>query len=197
MSLSWVAWLAIAFLSGSVPFGYLFARWRGIDVRQVGSGNIGATNVARSAGRSLGLLTLAADSAKGVLPTWAAWRSSGSEELAAAVAVTATLGHVFSPWLRGRGGKGVATAAGAFGVVAPKSLIAALAVFAFVAWRTRYVSLASVSAALALPLACLLTGANAATSAAALLLAVLITARHRDNLRRLQAGTEPKFTTRR
>ena len=186
-------WCLLGFASGSVPFGYLLARAVGIDVRRSGSGNIGATNVARSAGAWLGILTLAADTAKGVLPTWGALRTEPTADLAAWVALAAVLGHIFCPWLRFRGGKGVATAGGAMAVLAPGALVGALLLFLFVAWTTRYVSLASVAAAVALPVLCFTLGCPRASFFVTVLLAVLITYRHRDNLGRLLEGREPRF----
>ncbi len=188
-----VFWLPLAFLCGSIPFGYLFARARGIDVRRMGSGNIGATNVARTAGRALGIWTLVADLAKGLLPTLAARLSFPYGEWAAWVALAAVLGHVFSPWLRFQGGKGVATAAGGMAVVTPSATAGAVVVFLLVVLRSRYVSLASLCAALALPLLCILLRTSVHAFLAAVILAALIVYRHRDNLQRLLSGTEPKL----
>lgn len=188
-----VAHCTLGFVSGSIPFGYLLARSVGVDVRLTGSGNIGATNVTRAAGAWLGILTLAGDVAKGALPTWAAQLSEPTSGLAAWVALAAVLGHIFCPWLRFRGGKGVATAAGAMAVVAPRALGVALILFLLVAWTTRYVSLASIVAAIGLPVFCLLSDSPATSTCVALALAGLITWRHRTNLGRLLEGSEPKF----
>src|SRR5690606_4246297 len=111
----------LGYLSGSIPFGLLIARWaRGVDVRQVGSGNIGATNVVRAAGKGLGLLVLALDALKGALPVWLTLRLIPDGWVpACVVAGFAVVGHIFPVWLKLRGGKGVATAAGVLGVLAP------------------------------------------------------------------------------
>lgn len=191
----------LAFFLGSIPFGYLLYRLRtGGDIRQAGSGNIGATNVLRTAGARLGALTLALDAVKGWLALWLALRwAPGAETVIAAALLAVILGHLFSPWLGFRGGKGVATALGAFLALAPWELLAAVAVFVLVLAGWRYVSLASVCACAALP-ALLLAGWGgqaAAIRVAAVVAGALIIARHRGNLARLRAGTEAKIGRRR
>jgi glycerol-3-phosphate acyltransferase PlsY len=207
---------AAAYLLGSIPFGYLLVRvFRGDDIRESGSGNIGATNVARSA-PGLGVLTLALDAGKGALAVLAAvallgYFASGSfpgfhweapehaRPVAALAALLAVAGHVFPPWLRFRGGKGVATGAGAFFVLVPKVILAALAVFLLVVAAFRYVALASITAVAAVPLLAYLTrsGDSPAALGAMCTTAALIVARHHKNLRRLFAGSEPRFEWRR
>ncbi|MGH9468437.1 MAG: glycerol-3-phosphate 1-O-acyltransferase PlsY [Terriglobales bacterium] len=199
-------WLlvALAFALGSIPFGYLLYRWfRGGDIRASGSGNIGATNVLRTAGKRLGIATLVLDAAKGWVALWLAlqWRGSGAAVLVAACLLAVICGHIFSPWLKGRGGKGVATALGAFLALAPVALAGAVIVFLVVLAGWRYVSLASVCAAAALPLLLLgmwLDGGGVAgiVVAAAGAAAVLIIWRHGGNLERLRLGTESKLGTR-
>ncbi|HUX67069.1 MAG TPA: glycerol-3-phosphate 1-O-acyltransferase PlsY [Terriglobales bacterium] len=191
----------VAFLLGSIPFGYLVYRLRtGGDIRQIGSGNIGATNVLRASGKTLGILTLLLDAAKGWLAVWLALRwAPGASGLLAAVLLLAILGHLYSPWLRFRGGKGVATALGAFLALAPWPLLGALAVFALVLALWRYVSLASIAACLALPLLLFVPGPPAlapGVKLAAVATAALIILRHRPNLARLRAGTEHKLGAR-
>jgi glycerol-3-phosphate acyltransferase PlsY len=188
--------LLSSYLCGSVPTGLWLGRVAGIDVRAAGSGNIGATNVARTAGAWLGLITLAVDISKGFLPVIVARSISESALLPALAAVAAFLGHIFSIFARFRGGKGVATAAGAFLALSPAVLGGAAAVFAFTAWRSRIVSLASLAGSAALPLFSLVFGAPAAVSCAAAVMAVVIAATHRENIRRLRAGTEPRFSAR-
>jgi glycerol-3-phosphate acyltransferase PlsY len=184
----------VAYLLGSIPTGLLLARRAGIDPRRSGSGNIGATNVARSAGVRIGLATLAGDATKGALPVMAArWLGLG-EPLAASAGVAAVIGHIAPIGLRFRGGKGVATALGALSVLAPWTAAACVAVFAGVAWRHRLVSLASILATITAPAVLLATGAPAGTTTAMAVVAVLIVLRHHENLRRLMAGTEPRLT---
>jgi acyl phosphate:glycerol-3-phosphate acyltransferase len=185
--------ILVAYLAGSIPTGLLLARRAGIDPRRVGSGNIGATNVARSAGLRIGLGTLAGDATKGGLPVLAAHWLGFSEQVAAAAGVAAVVGHIAPIGLRFRGGKGVATALGAMLALAPAAAAASVAVFAAVAWHQRLVSLASILAVMTALLALLVTGAPAGTTAAMTGVAVLIVARHHENVRRLIAGTEPRL----
>lgn len=185
--------ILVAYLVGSIPTGLLLARRAGIDPRRSGSGNVGATNVARSAGVRIGLATLAGDATKGALPVVTArWLDLG-ESVAASAGVAAVIGHVAPIGLRFRGGKGVATALGALSVLAPGAAAACVAVFAAVAWRHRLVSLASILAAITAPAVLLVTGAPTGTTAAMAVVAALIVARHHENLRRLVAGTEPRL----
>jgi len=193
--------LAGAYALGSVPWSVWVARWtRGIDVRTVGSGNPGATNVLRSAGRGPGIAALAGDVLKGVLAVLLARLLAPSAAWLGLAALAAVCGHVFSVFLDFRGGKGVATAAGALGTVSPPAFLVALAVFAVVVGLTRYVSLGSIVAALAFPVALwLLPGpgvdaeARIAILTSSTLIALLVVARHRSNLERLMAGTESRL----
>jgi glycerol-3-phosphate acyltransferase PlsY len=185
-----------AYACGSIPTGLWLGRRLGIDVRAAGSGNIGATNVARTVGTRAGLITLAADLAKGAIPVLGAIALGATPAGCAAAAVAAVLGHVFPLFAGFRGGKGVATAAGAFAVLAPAALAIASLVFAAVAATSRRVSLASVSAVLALPLAVLALAGDRAALFASIAVAVVVTAKHRENLQRLAAGTEPAFQLR-
>jgi glycerol-3-phosphate acyltransferase PlsY len=182
-----------AYLLGSVPFGLLVGRASGRDPRRHGSGNIGATNVARAAGVAAGLLTLALDAGKGAVAVWAVGRGWDEPFAAAGAAVAAVLGHAFPVFLRLRGGKGVATAAGAFLVLAPWAALAAGAVFLAVVGISRYVSLGSMCAAGALPLAVGWLAPGRGRVEAAALCALLVVLRHGDNLRRLAAGTESRL----
>lgn len=187
------ALLLLAYLLGSVPSGVLLARVAGIDMRRHGSGNIGATDVARTAGGRLGLLTLAADALKGALPVLLARRLSTDPALAAGVAVLAVVGHVYPITLHFAGGKGVATALGALATLCPLAAPWVVGVFLFAFALDRHVSFASLLAALAAPVAIVIQGYPIESLAAGLLMAALIVARHRDNLTRLRAGTEPRF----
>src|SRR5512135_10905 len=186
--------LALAYLLGSVPFSFLVARAFGVrDVRRVGSGNVGATNVLRSAGPAAGLLAFALDAAKGLAATLLAIRLLPAETVlpvSAVAAVAAVVGHMYPVWLRFQGGKGVATGLGAFAPLAPAAALGALAVFAIVALATRFVSLGSVSGAIVLAaLAVGLRGPDP-VAVAAVLSAALVVFRHRSNLRRILGGTE-------
>lgn len=191
----WVhaAVLAAAYLLGSIPFSYLVARWRGIDVRTVGSGNVGATNVLRSAGTLAGALAFALDFAKGTAATALAKEVFGGVMVPSLAALFAMLGHMHPVWLRFRGGKGVATGAGAFLPIAPLATTGALLVFALVAAVTRYASLGSVLGSAALAALAFLLGDLRPVPWAATAAAVLITWKHRENIRRLAGGTERRM----
>ena len=184
--------VAVAYLIGSIPFSFLVARAFGVhDVRRVGSGNVGATNVLRSAGKAAGALALALDVGKGAAAAvLAEGLAPGEAALPAAAAVAAVVGHMFPVWLRFRGGKGVATGLGAFAPLAPTAALGAIFAFAVVALTTRFVSLGSVSGALVLAaLAVGLRGLDP-VALAAVLSAALVVFRHRSNLRRILGGTE-------
>jgi acyl phosphate:glycerol-3-phosphate acyltransferase len=187
--------VAVAYLIGSIPFSFLVARAFGVhDVRLVGSGNVGATNVLRSAGKAAGALALLLDVGKGAAASALAGRlAPGEAALPAAAAVAAVVGHMFPVWLRFQGGKGVATGLGAFAPLAPAAAIGATFAFALVAAATRFVSLGSVAGAVVLAaLALGLRGADAVAAAAALS-AALVVFRHRSNLRRILGGTERRM----
>ncbi len=178
-----------AYLLGSVPFGLVIGRLKGIDIRRHGSGNIGATNVARVVGKGYGLLTLLLDFLKGMVPVIVASRTGGTE-MAAVTGGAAVLGHCFSVCLRFRGGKGVATAAGVFAAVSPPSLCVALAVFAGAVWATGYVSAGSLAASVALPVALYFFQPDPWLLGMGGLLAAVVWFKHRDNIRRLLRGEE-------
>ncbi len=193
--LGWASALVLSFLAGSIPWGWLVARRRGVDLRQVGSGNVGATNVVRALGVRWGLGVLVLDMLKGFLPVlavrllapdppvWGGW-----------AAASAVAGHVFSPWLRFRGGKGVATAVGAFSALAPWATLMALGVFLIVFGLTLTVSVASLSAALAFGLVYkTLFDVPWPVFAPAGLVVLLVWVRHKDNLRRILRGQEPRL----
>jgi glycerol-3-phosphate acyltransferase PlsY len=193
------AFLLAAYLMGSLPSGYLICRWvANIDVRTVGSKNIGATNVARSLGLNWGLLVLAMDMAKGALPVVVAlniW-SSGTERdllVVALGALAALLGHLASVFLRFSGGKGVATAFGISLVLIPKAALVSFVIFLAVTWIWRYVSLGSLSALLTLPVWASLIGYNVVYLGLASVFALLVFIRHRSNIRALLQGKERKI----
>lgn len=179
----------VGYLSGSIPFGLLLARAGGAgDIRRVGSGNIGATNVLRTGRRGLAAATLALDLVKGALPVWAASWFAGPD-LAVAAGAGAVIGHCFPVWLGFKGGKGVATAGGVILALTPWVVPGALAVLASVFALTRYVSLGSILAALAAPLIAWLMG-HVQAAELYLLLAAIVIVQHRSNIARLLAGTE-------
>jgi glycerol-3-phosphate acyltransferase PlsY len=179
---------------GSLPLGYLVAsRMKGIDLRRVGSGNVGAANVYRTAGLAVAVLVVFVDVAKGassVLFT-ARFAPGAAEPVAAGVA--AILGHMYPVWLRFHGGKGVATACGVFWMLAPLATAISATLFVLTVWIWRYVSLGSIAATVALPTLAWFTDKSAPVVAGAAVAAVLIILRHRPNLERLQQGTERRL----
>lgn len=200
-----LAVLALSYLLGAVPFGLVMAKGlRGVDLRQVGSGNIGATNAMRVLGKPLGLVAFLLDFGKGLVPTlvlarYAGDAADGTPLLAESLAGTAAvLGHCFPVYLGFRGGKGVATGCGAIVGVAPLVFVCAGVVWLLTLAATRTVSLASLAMGAAFPVAAalLVEGAPAFVAAAGLL-TLLVVLRHRTNIARLRAGTEPKIGTRR
>ncbi len=187
-----------AYFLGSVPFGILVAQLfdRGIDLRRVGSGNIGATNVARAAGKAAGILTLLLDAGKGVFAmalTLMLIERGAEPAWMALVGGAVLVGHVFSAYLGGKGGKGVATAFGVVIMLSPVTAFILVVVFGLVVYFTRYVSLGSLCAAVALPPVMALLGASRHFVTLSLGMMFLIVYTHRDNIRRLFAGEEKKF----
>ncbi|MGA2713431.1 MAG: glycerol-3-phosphate 1-O-acyltransferase PlsY [Bryobacteraceae bacterium] len=189
-----------AYLIGGIPFGLIVVKlMRGTDVREEGSGNIGATNVLRTTGPAAGVLTLVLDAAKAWVAVWLADRLSGGSELWMSFAALAVLlGHAYSIWLRFQGGKAVASFVGAFAYLTPVPLLAVVLLFVFVVWWTRYLSLGSVIAAGLFPVACWMILHPAwPVLVSALGAAVLIIERHRSNIARIRAGEERVFQFRR
>jgi glycerol-3-phosphate acyltransferase PlsY len=191
--------LAIAYLLGSLPFGYLIVKISsGTDIREIGSGGTGATNVTRQAGKMAGIVTLILDALKGIAAVLLVGRlDPGLAPLAGFMAVT---GHCFPVWLGFRAGKGVATGLGVFLVLVPWSVGVALVSFLLIVWRTRYVSLGSIVAALIVPAITIIQHTlvrpipNFRLVIISLCLSsALIIAKHADNIKRLMAGTENKF----
>jgi len=182
-----------AYLLGSVPTGLLLAKALGVNIRESGSGNIGATNVYRTIGRKLGILTLVGDCLKGLIPVLIAKWLGLPDVWIAAIGLAALLGHVFTVFLGFKGGKGVATALGVFLGTAPLSVLLALVIFALVLYIWRYVSLASIVAAALIPGIMLLMGGKQELVIMALAIAAVVIFRHRENIARLRAGTESRF----
>jgi glycerol-3-phosphate acyltransferase PlsY len=198
--LGWVL-VAASYLLGSIPFGLLLGRFvAGVDVREEGSGNIGATNVARTAGRRLGVLTLVLDAAKGAIPVGiASWALGVPHDAAwpAAAGLFAFLGHVFPVWLRFRGGKGVATALGAFLALTPWLTLGAALVFGAAFAARKVVSVSSLAATAALAGgAALVHGKGAPVTQVALVVLLVIVIRHQSNIRRMLRGEESRLPPR-
>ena len=189
------ALLLLGYLAGSLPFGVWVTRWaRGVDVREQGSGNIGATNVARVAGKKLGVLVLLLDAAKGALPVVLALRMlPDSPRVHVAVGVAAFLGHCFPVWLKFRGGKGVATAAGVLLVLVPWAALAGVAVYGLVLVTTRVSSLGSLSAGVVAVATAVFTARAPEYAVLSGLLFVFMLWTHRGNIRRLLGRTERRL----
>jgi glycerol-3-phosphate acyltransferase PlsY len=188
--------ILLGYLAGSVPFAYLLARRRGIDVRVAGSGNVGAANVLRTTGPWRGVIVMGLDVAKGMAAVAIAHLFAGGTALIALTGAAAIVGHIYPVWLRFHGGKGVAVAAGVFTMLSPAAVATAATLFLAIAWFTRYVSLASMAATVALPPAAWILGSPLPVVLAATGSALLILFRHRTNWTRLRAGTERRVGVR-
>jgi acyl phosphate:glycerol-3-phosphate acyltransferase len=192
--MSMIFFIVLAYLIGSIPSGLLIARKKGIDIRQHGSGNIGATNIARVVGSKYGALTLAFDMVKGFIPVMLAKTFLPDHYIIQLVTgFAAVAGHTYSLFLNFKGGKGVATAGGVFLALLPGPTIASLLVFALVLLATKYVSLSSIMASITLPLAALLMGKPWVMVIFSVIVAALIVYKHKDNIARLREGKENKF----
>jgi glycerol-3-phosphate acyltransferase PlsY len=194
----------IAYLLGSIPTGFLVAKARGVDIRSVGSGNIGATNVFRILGKSAGAFVLLADAAKGWLAVFVVARlvsgwfypdagSLAREWFSLCAGIAAILGHNYTCWLHFKGGKGIATSAGVLVALVPVPLLIILGIWIVVFAASRYVSLASICASFVLPFAAWFTGKNLATVIVTAALAVLAIYKHKTNIQRLMKGTENRI----
>jgi glycerol-3-phosphate acyltransferase PlsY len=195
-----IFWPIASYLIGAVPFGFLVGRLAGIDVRTGGSGNIGATNVNRLLGKKFGIMTLILDCLKGFLPIFLAARFYAASPLEAwlvpACGVAAVVGHMFPVYLGFRGGKGVATALGVFLFLSPAAVGISLVVFMATVGFTGFVSAGSLLTAALMPLWLLIFEMPAVTVLAALVIAVLIWFKHRDNIGRLRRGEEKSWKKR-
>ena len=198
-----------SYLLGSIPFGYLAGRLAGIDIRKVGSGNVGATNVVRVLGKKYGYPVFALDVLKGFMPVKISmliapglateWNSP--EIFGILAALSSVLGHLYPPWLKFKGGKGVATSAGALFALTPIATLIGIAIWIIVFWLTGYVSLASMVAAIVLPIVILVLRSQDQNKGKPLVyssacVAAVVIWRHRSNLSRLMRGTEPRFRKR-
>ena len=206
MAAALITLVLLSYLLGSIPTGFLVAKAKGVDIRSVGSGNIGATNVFRILGKAAGIFVLTADALKGALAVLVVapviWGEPPchchDQELVQAqgfAGISAILGHNYTCWLNFKGGKGIATTAGVFAALAPAALGIALAAWIVVFAVSRYVSLASIVAAVALPLAVWLTGSGALLIGVSAALGALAIYKHKANIQRLRAGTESRIGT--
>lgn len=195
MTPMWTSVIATAtgFLLGSIPFAYVLARRQGIDLRAVGSGNVGATNVLRVSSLRTALTVLALDAAKGSAAVWAAQALTPTGPAPVYAGLAAVTGHMYPPWIGFRGGKGMATAAGVFAVLAPAATLACLVVFAGILAVSRYVSLGSLGAIVALPVFAEWFGATTTVVVGACVTSALCAVRHHGNVRRLWLGRERRL----
>ena len=191
----WTAWLLGAYLIGSIPFGFLIGKLRGVDVRTVGSKNIGATNVYRTVGHAWGFLAFFCDFLKGFLPAFFAMRfvSSVDANLPVYVGLACVIGHTLTVFMKFRGGKGVATAFGMMVALATYPTLLAFAVFVVTVWLSHYISLGSILAAAALGVLVWFFPCLLAVRIIAVLVAVFVIVKHKSNIQRLMKGCENKI----
>ena len=185
--------IVAGFLLGSIPFPYLLTRRAGIDLRTVGSGNVGATNVLRVSSPATAMTVLALDASKGSLAVWLAGAVAPAGGVAVYAGLAAIAGHVYPPWLGLRGGKGMATTAGVFAVLAPVAALGSAVVFMLLVGLTRVVSLGSLGALVALPPLTAWLGGAPLVVIAACAAAAFVAFRHRANMRRIWLGTERRL----
>ena len=188
----------LGYLIGAIPFGQIFSRLKGnIDIQKVGSGNIGATNVARALGTRWGILTFLCDFGKSALVVFVALHIMNNINLAALSGIAAVIGHCYPVYLKFRGGKGVAAACGAFVVINPAAVGIAFLIFVALMIITRIVSLSSIMAVLNFPWISNLLDSSRMLIYSALIVALIITYRHKENIKRLIFGQEPRFSLKR
>ncbi len=190
MDMTLIGVVVLSYLAGSVPFAFLLARRRGIDLRSAGSGNVGASNVFRTTGKLAGVIAAFLDVVKGAAVVMLLQRLQVDPTVRAAAGVAAVVGHIYPVWLRFNGGKGVATTCGVFAVLAPAATGGLAVLFAALLGASRYVSVASMGVAALLGPATYVAGAHVTVVRAGFLAGALVVYRHRSNLVRLQAGTE-------
>lgn len=187
--------VALAYLLGSVPTGYILGSLAGVDVRHQGSGNVGATNVARVVGKRQGILTLVLDVLKGILPVTAAALIDMSPSIIAVCGASAFLGHLYPIFLKFDGGKGVATALGVILAIAPPVAGILMLLFGLIVVATKWVSLGSIVAAVAAPIMFYVFSLDGSYTTMGAFMALMVVLRHSSNVKRLLSGTEPKFTS--
>ena len=185
--------VAMGYLLGSIPFAYVLTRSRGVDLRRVGSGNVGAANVLRTAGVVPAIAVVLLDAAKGATAVLAARLVTDDLVIVMAAGLAAIVGHVFPAWLGFRGGKGVAVSAGVFAMLAPFATMVAALVFIGAVFVTRFISAGSIAAALVLAVMAAVGNVPGPVAAGAIIAASIVVQRHRDNLSRLVAGTERRI----
>lgn len=196
MMIQQVLLVVCAYVIGSIPTGLLLAKaFGGIDIRSQGSGNIGATNVYRTVGRKLGILTLLGDCLKGFIPVITAKILGVPDLLVAIVGLAAFLGHIFPVFLRFKGGKGVATALGVFLATSPIAVLSALVIFSIILAVWRFVSLASIVSAALMPVFTFIFNPQPLIIGMSFIIAVIVILKHHENIRRLRIGAENKFKT--
>lgn len=188
-----IALCLVSYLIGSIPFGVVMARAQNLNIREHGSGNIGATNVARVMGKKAGLLTLLGDVLKGVIVVFAAGSFYEKPMLVALAGLMVFLGHLYSIFLKFKGGKGVATSLGLFSYIMPWATLCSVGVFSVCLWITGYVSIGSISAAITLPLFAIFFKLPLPYIYLAVIVGILTVQRHYGNILRLIEGTEAKF----
>ncbi|MCX5805385.1 MAG: glycerol-3-phosphate 1-O-acyltransferase PlsY [Proteobacteria bacterium] len=189
----YILYFVVAYLIGAVPVGVILSKIKGIDPRKTGSGNIGATNVMRAAGKAFGLLTLIGDILKGLIPTLIATNSGLPSPVIAAIGLATFLGHLFPAYLKFKGGKGVATALGVYIAINPYAILISIIVFILVFAKWRYVSLGSLIGTGVMPLALITLKAPMEYTYLSLAVGILIFIKHKDNIKRLAAGKESRF----
>lgn len=193
-ALIWCSWLVPAYLVGSIPFGFLIGKMRGVDVRTVGSKNIGATNVYRTVGKKWGFLAFFCDFLKGFAPTMLAVSSAhGLSDLAVAVGLMCVIGHTLTVFMKFKGGKGVATAFGMLMALVPVPALGAFGVFVVTVWLSHYISLGSCLAAASLAAALWFLPVPLTLQIVMTLIAVFVIYKHKSNIRRLIDGCENKI----
>jgi acyl phosphate:glycerol-3-phosphate acyltransferase len=193
MMILYIVLIVASYLLGAVPTGVILAKvFAGRDIRQEGSGNIGATNVTRVLGKKVGALTLVGDLLKGFIPVWAGFHLVSSMEVVCLMGLAAFLGHLFPVYLGFKGGKGVATALGVFLYLSPIVILIEVIIFAFAVGVWKYVSLGSIIAAASMPLLLLMIAFPKPVVLLSIVSAILIIIKHRSNIQRLLSGTENK-----
>ena len=193
-TVKWAMWLAAAYFAGAVPFGFLIGKMRGVDVRTVGSKNIGATNVYRTVGKKWGLLAFLCDFLKGFVPTLLAAKCAEcGADLPVAVGLACVIGHTLTVFMKFKGGKGVATAFGMMVALIPWLALGALALFVITVWLSHYISLGSCLAVAALGVTVWFMGCPLSLKVVVSLIAIFVIVKHKSNIRRLIDGCENRI----